>query len=303
MQFLLSNLVALAGLAWVVQGAFWTDILKGLQNAGRYKNFFDALGDAADDLRSDDDEAAAFICDILRGDIPDAVEALPSAVASEVEGDFRAITSFVGALPSIAPAVLGDIARGGSAAVSIVQEIVTAAPGEALTVVGGDAVSVWSDATAGAVSVVDDVTYFLGCGLPWESCASSASFTDNGIFERCSSVLHDHDGGSPSSSTASATPTSSSSLSPSSSSSSSSVGAGPTITSAATPGSSIEAPLPSQTGVDTATDVLVVTSSSTLVVNATSSPSSPISTDSPPVNEGGREGNENRKSMLSSNVS
>lgn len=248
-----------------------SDILKGLQQAGRYGDFFDAIGDAADDLLSDDGEAATFICEILRGDIPDVFEELPSAVASEAEGDFQALTSFVGGLPSIVPEVFSDIVRGGEVVVSIVEEIVTA-PGEALTIIEGDAVSVWSDITAGVASVVDDVTYFLGCGLPWESCSSSSSFTDNGILSRCSSVLHDQS--SSASSMTSATLTSSSSI------------GSVLTTSAATPGSSVETAGPSQTAVETVTNVLAA--------NATSSSSLPVSTDSPPVNDAGKGGGDSK---------
>ncbi|KAI1773329.1 hypothetical protein F4818DRAFT_423942 [Hypoxylon cercidicola] len=263
MRVSLSNLVVLVGLGCAVQGAFWTDILKGLQQAGRYKNFFDAIGDVTDDLLSDDSEAALFICKFIHGDVPDVVEALPSAVINEAEGDFQALTSFVGGLPTILPGLFSEIVQGGEVVVSIVEEIVTA-PGEALTVIEGGIISVYSDITAVAVSVVSDITYFFGCEV-FQQCPSS-SFTDNGILGRCSSVLDS------SSSTASATLTLSSE--------------GTVLTTkAATPGSSISTALPSQTTVDT-TNALVFTPSSTLLANATSS-SSPVSTD-PPISEAGK---------------
>ncbi|KAI6083455.1 hypothetical protein F4821DRAFT_244916 [Hypoxylon rubiginosum] len=264
------NLVVFAGLACVVQGAFWTDILKGIQNAGRYKNFFDAIGDVTDELLSDEGEAATFICEIIHGDIPDVVEALPSAVVNEVEGDFQALTSFVGGLPSLVPEVFSEIVQGGEVVVSIVEEIVTA-PGEALTVVEDGVVSVWSDITAGAASVVDDVTHFIGCGIFNEGCSDSTSFTDNGILERCSSVLEGVSSSAVSFSTATPTSTSVVLL----------------TTSAATPGSSLQTTLPTQTAVDT-TNLLDVTPSSTLAINATST-SVPASTNTPPINGVGKE--------------
>ncbi|KAI1396007.1 hypothetical protein F4819DRAFT_154427 [Hypoxylon fuscum] len=256
MRFTSNNLVILAGLACVVQGGFWSDILKGIKNANRFNNVFDAIGNVTtDELLSDEQGAAVFLCEMLHGDIPDVIEELPTAVIDEVEDDFNALTSFVGSLPSLVPAVFSEIVQGGEVVVSIVEEIVTA-PAAALTVIEDGVVSVYSDITAGIASVVGDVTYFVGCDL-FQDCPSS-SFTDNGILSRCSSVMHAY------SSTAGQT---------SATLTSSPEDGGVSATSQATPGTTVSAVLPSQTSATTSISISTSTSTSIVEVHAPSSTS------------------------------
>ncbi len=150
--------------------------------AHRFNDVFKALGNVTNDLLSKDGDAANFLCDILNGDVPDALEEVASAAEGEVADEIVALTSFVDALPSLVPGIISDIVKGGEVAVSIVEEIVTA-PDAALTVIESGVKSVWSDITAGVESVVSDITSFVGCNVLGD-CSK------NGILSRCSSVLN-----------------------------------------------------------------------------------------------------------------
>ncbi|KAI0133550.1 hypothetical protein BJ170DRAFT_606658 [Xylariales sp. AK1849] len=183
MRFSVTNITTFAGLVHIVYGGFWSDIIDGLKQAHRFDTLFNAL---TTDL-SDDGDAAIFICEILEGDVPDAIAEIPSLVESEVADEVAALTSFVETLPSIVPQLFSDIVEGGEVVVSIIEEIVTA-PDAALTVIESGVVSVWSDITGGVASVVSDVTYFIGCDI-FGDCPS---YTDNGILDRCSSVMYDY---------------------------------------------------------------------------------------------------------------
>lgn len=98
--------------------------------------------------------------------------------------EVAALTSFVDSLPSIVPEVISDIIQGGEVVITIVEDLVTD-PGAAITIIENGVESVWSDITAGAASVISDITYFFGCDI-FGDCPS---FTDNGILSLCTSVM------------------------------------------------------------------------------------------------------------------
>lgn len=126
-------------------------------NSGRYTHLFSSLTQSTtNELENDETEAAVFVCEIIKGDIPDAIEGLGQDVIDEITDDFEALTSFVKALPTIVPDVLSDIEKGGEEAVSIIEDLVTD-PGAAITIIENGVKSVWSDVTNGVKSVLCDV--------------------------------------------------------------------------------------------------------------------------------------------------
>ena len=108
-------------------------------------------------------------------------EKLSSAVLSEVSDDFAAVTSFVKAIPSLAPDTLSHLVKDGEDAVSWVGELFTN-PHAAFTEVVNDATSVFGGVESEATSIWGDVTCFFG------GCNSGSGVAAT-IKSSCSAIL------------------------------------------------------------------------------------------------------------------
>jgi hypothetical protein len=95
------------------------------------------------------------------------------------------MTSFVETLPSLIPQIADDVVQGGEDAISIIVELCTN-PGGALTVIEEGAESIYSDVTAGIVSVFSDITQFFGCDIGGD-CATT---TGNAFGNSCSQLMN-----------------------------------------------------------------------------------------------------------------
>jgi hypothetical protein len=126
------------------------------------------------DIGSSEDQAGLFVCELLQGDLPDALEGLGSDITSEFEDDWDALTSFVEALPSLAPEIVSDVVNDVEDIASVVVELVTD-PGGAITVIENGVVSVWNDITNWIGSV--------GCDIGIGNCPG------NSLKASCSSVM------------------------------------------------------------------------------------------------------------------
>lgn len=143
---------------------------------------------------NNDGEAAVFVCEILQGDIPDALEGLATDAIDAVLRELHSMTSFIVSLPTLAPEILDDIVQGGEEAISIAEELVTN-PGGALTVIENGIETIFSEVTAGvgslaseATSVFGDITYFFGCDIGGD-CPTS---TSNAMLGSCSTVMQQY---------------------------------------------------------------------------------------------------------------
>ncbi|KAK6074268.1 hypothetical protein SCUP234_08318 [Seiridium cupressi] len=104
--FVLSLLAAtaLAGQDW------YSGIVKALRGANQLTRFFDALPDSVrEPIENTEVDAAAFVCSIMRGEGSEMTAAFAIPEASAIEQEFSTITSFVGAIPSIAADTLSYI--------------------------------------------------------------------------------------------------------------------------------------------------------------------------------------------------
>jgi hypothetical protein len=122
-------------------------------------------------LENNESEAEVFVCELMKGEIPEALESLGEDIVDEFANEFDALTSFVMALPSLVPEVLEVIESGGEEAVSIVEELITN-PGGAITVVENGVKSVFTDLTDGVKCLLCNV----GIGdCPHKTLSSSCS--------------------------------------------------------------------------------------------------------------------------------
>jgi hypothetical protein len=114
--------------------------------------------DLLDELENNEQQAGQFICQILDGNVPGVIENLGEDIWTEIEDDWTAVTSFIAALPSLAPEVLEDIIQDGEDVVSVIGEIFTD-PEAALTVIENGVEVVVSDIE----SVGGDAISFFKC--------------------------------------------------------------------------------------------------------------------------------------------
>ncbi|KAK9415032.1 hypothetical protein SUNI508_10637 [Seiridium unicorne] len=157
--FVLSLLAAtaFAGQDW------FSGIVKALRGANQLTRFFDALPDSVrEPIENTEVGAAAFVCSIMRGQGSEMTAAFAIPEASAIEQEFSTITSFVGAIPSIAADTLSYIVNEGEDAVSVVG-VLLANPSAAVSLIEG-----------GVETIISDVECFLfSCttshGLQWFS--------------------------------------------------------------------------------------------------------------------------------------
>ncbi|MCJ1357679.1 MAG: hypothetical protein MMC33_007675 [Icmadophila ericetorum] len=113
-------------IASVVHCGLFTDILNGIIKSGRYAHLIsDIPQNILNDLENDAVDAGIFVCQILDGDFPEALDGIASDIEGEIEEDFDALTSFVQSIPSLAPVILNDIVDGVDDVVSVVEELIT----------------------------------------------------------------------------------------------------------------------------------------------------------------------------------
>jgi hypothetical protein len=139
----------------------YSDIIKGLtgSDSPTISSFIKGLPhDLLDELENNEQQAGQFVCQILDGNIPGVIENLGEDIWREIEDDWSAVTSFIAALPSLAPEVLEDIVHDGEDVVSVIGEIFTD-PEAALTVIENGVEVVVSDIE----SVGGDVVSFFKC--------------------------------------------------------------------------------------------------------------------------------------------
>lgn len=101
------------------------------------------------------------MCEVLDGNIPGAFEDLATNVASDVwdnmQSGFGDITSFISAIPTLAPQILDNIVSDSENAVSVVEELFTN-PGGVLTLIEGGFETVISDIEAIATEIWGEIT-------------------------------------------------------------------------------------------------------------------------------------------------
>lgn len=107
---------------------------------------------------------------MLHGNIPGALDDIATDVLDAIKDDVDAVISFVEELPELVPEILEEIVQDGEDVVSIVGEIFTNPKG-ALTVIEGDAKTVFSDITNEAKSIWNEFTCFF------KHCSASATMT------------------------------------------------------------------------------------------------------------------------------
>ena len=145
----------------------YSDIIKGLiKSGGRFGDFFNTIDTInsgfLDSLQTDEQAAGHFICNVLAGDIPDALGGIASQVVSEAGDDLSAVTAFIGGLPTLVPEVFSAIEQDGQEAVSVIGDIVTN-PGAAVTLVVNGVESVVDDIGGDIETAVGDIASFFAC--------------------------------------------------------------------------------------------------------------------------------------------
>lgn len=104
--------------------------------------------DLLQELETNEQQAGQFVCEVLQGNVPGAFENLAKDLATdvwdEIQAGFSDVTSFIEALPTIAPEILDDILSDGEDVVSVIEEVFTNPQG-ALTLIEGDVKTVISD--------------------------------------------------------------------------------------------------------------------------------------------------------------
>ena len=192
----------------------YSNIIKGLVNSGRSGDFFKNINsDVLSGLEDDEQKAGGFVCNILSGDVPDALVGIGEDVVSEASEDFAVVTSFIvcspsthyddlrmadsvvqGGLPTLVPEVFSAIEQDGEDAISVVEELFTN-PGAALTVIVNGAESVIDDIGSDiGVAAGDIATFFeclFGCPAPMNlttTAPASLSGVGGTLQSMCASV-------------------------------------------------------------------------------------------------------------------
>ena len=232
----------------------FSDIFRGITRSGRFAHLAtDIPQDIISGLENDEAEAGQFICQILKGDTPDAIKNLPEETWDEIKGDYASLTDFVISLPTVVPEVLNDIEQGGTVVVSIITELIQN-PGGALTVLLDGAETVFDDVIGDIKTVAGEIVSGIEC--LFEDCAAKTTAVTNtaemNLVSNCQNVL------------AAATSTTGAATSTALAGRTSSIPAATSTTPTAT------STIPAATNTLTATDTLVVTetlaTSNTLIV-------------------------------------
>ena len=154
-----------------------SDIVKGITNSKspKIKNFISELPkEVLSGIRDNEQDAGEFVCGILHGDTPSAVSGLAEDVFDEIKDDFSAVTSFIQAIPSLAPKIVENIIEDGEDVVSVVGQIFTD-PTAAVTVIVDGVTEVVND----IVNVAEDVGDFFECTFNFGDCDADKEVDQN----------------------------------------------------------------------------------------------------------------------------
>lgn len=169
-----------------------SDIFKGLFNSDKptVKRLVNALPRALlHELENDKHQAGQFICEILAGNIPGAFENLVADLTSDVVDDIQEgvddITSFVKALPTLAPEILDYIISDGKDVVSVVEEPFIDPEG-VITLIENGGKTVISDIESVATSLWHGFTCLF---KPKKDCSTSAADSAATLSNSCGVVM------------------------------------------------------------------------------------------------------------------
>ncbi|KAH8588996.1 hypothetical protein B0O99DRAFT_342353 [Bisporella sp. PMI_857] len=189
---MLPTLVILLWIPSLISCTIWGDVVKGIMNSKspKIKDFIKEIPqEVLSGIRDNEQDAAEFVCAILHGDTPSAISGLAEDVLDEIEEDFSAVTSFIQAIPTLAPQIVENIIEGGGNVVSLVGQIFTD-PEDAVTVIVDGMTEVVED----IANVVKDVGDFFECTFKFGECDADKENDPNkkpavDLANMCKSVL------------------------------------------------------------------------------------------------------------------
>lgn len=155
-------------------------ILNGILRAATYRSIFSLLShEALQELESDENEAATFICQLAHGDVPDALAGLGEDVVDRVGDEVDDMVSFIEQLPDMVPNLIHDFEEGVVDVADTVSALVENPKSEVSVLFHdftSDIASIWNGVTC-------DVEEWFG-----KSCSKTSSSAKSVWKTQCASV-------------------------------------------------------------------------------------------------------------------